>query len=131
MRFITKSGEAWELPQEQLQRWAEVYTGIAVERECEKAAVWLEANPSRRKTARGMLRFLVAWLNRATTPQNGARVNQASTAGAYRPHVCPHVPVCPDGSTRVSCQQRTIFGDDRWVQLYPNLAGRLKTAVEG
>lgn len=30
-----------------------------------KAAVWLDANPTRRKTHKGMPRFLVSWLSRA------------------------------------------------------------------
>lgn len=38
--------------------------------ECRKALAWIGADASRRKTARGMKRFLVGWLGRA---QNSGR----------------------------------------------------------
>lgn len=56
---------AWQLTRAQLEEWATLYPGLDVERECRKAAAWIRANSGRRKTAGGMARFLVTWLNRA------------------------------------------------------------------
>lgn len=57
--------QAWQLTRAQLEEWATLYPGLDVERECRKAAAWIRANLGRRKTAGGMARFLVTWLNRA------------------------------------------------------------------
>lgn len=58
------------------------FTGIDVNAELLKAAQWLRDNASRRKTAKGLHRFLFAWLERA---QNNGRTNgQQVVAGAQR-----------------------------------------------
>jgi len=56
----------WPLTQRQIDAWVAAYPGVDVMAECRKAWAWVEASPKRRKTAAGMPRFLVAWLNRAT-----------------------------------------------------------------
>lgn len=54
----------------QVEAWRVAYPGLDVEAEVRRAGAWLDANPGRRKTARGCPRFLVAWLGRA---QNSPR----------------------------------------------------------
>jgi uncharacterized protein YdaU (DUF1376 family) len=49
----------------QVSEWQHAYPGVDVLGEIAKARVWLEANPTRRKTHGGMARFLVAWMGRA------------------------------------------------------------------
>lgn len=49
----------------QVASWQHAYPGVDVLAEIEKARVWLEANPTRRKTHGGIPRFLVAWFARA------------------------------------------------------------------
>lgn len=101
MRFPT-DGPDWELSEEQLATFCETYPTLNVVRECQKASLWLMVNPSRRKTAKGMPRFLVNWLNRAEGLQPKARVQ----APVNRPPAmtyewnCPHTPPC---GNRVSC----------------------------
>lgn len=58
-------GETWALTPELLAAWEDTYPGIDVLAEGRRARAWLDANPTRRKTRRGMKRFLVNWLNRA------------------------------------------------------------------
>lgn len=53
------------LTSRQVEHFEGLYMGIDVRQELLKALAWLEASPERRKTARGMPRFLVNWLNRA------------------------------------------------------------------
>jgi hypothetical protein len=55
----------YEVTELQVALWREAYPGIDVLGEVRKARAWLEANPTRRKTHRGMPAFLVSWLNRA------------------------------------------------------------------
>jgi hypothetical protein len=62
---------AWVLPGEQVAGWTVAYPALDVLAECRKALAWIEASPTRRKTAGGMKRFLVGWLNRATDRGGG------------------------------------------------------------
>jgi hypothetical protein len=55
----------YPVTQQQVDDWREAFPGVDVLGEVRKARAWLEANPTKRKTARGMPRFLVAWLGRA------------------------------------------------------------------
>lgn len=50
--------------QEEIGRWRELYPAVDVMQELRKMAGWLEANPSRRKTAKGINSFIVGWLSR-------------------------------------------------------------------
>jgi len=62
----------WALTVAQLVEWEQLYPNLDVKAECRKASAWLEANPSRRKTAKGMPACLVNWLNRATNSGRAA-----------------------------------------------------------
>ena len=56
----------WPLVQSQIDHWRELYPTIDVLGECRKALAWVEAHPDRRKTHRGMPKFLTGWLGRST-----------------------------------------------------------------
>jgi hypothetical protein len=106
MIFPTKRGE-WRLDIQQLMVWQDLYPRLDVSGELNKAWVWLEANPTRRKTPFGMPRFLVNWLNKASMQQ------AVTSKVSYRPRAtrdatCPHQPACPfPGNWQ--CQQRTVL----------------------
>ncbi len=68
----SKALMTWALTQEQVTAWAALYPNLDVLSECRKAAAWIGAHPDRRKTARGMPKFLVGWLNRAVDSLRGA-----------------------------------------------------------
>lgn len=60
------SGEAgWPLYAEKVSEWATTYPGIDINAEVRKAYQWIIDNPTRRKTARGMTKYLNGWLERA------------------------------------------------------------------
>jgi hypothetical protein len=61
----------WGLTAEQVEKWKQLYPGLDVLAECRKALAWVEANGS--KTAGGMTRFLVKWLNRATNSSGSSK----------------------------------------------------------
>ncbi|MCK8272472.1 hypothetical protein LXA32_17480, partial [Erwinia amylovora] len=54
----------YTLRADQVSEWQKVFPHLDVAAECKKAGLWLKANPERRKTAKGMPKFLLAWLNR-------------------------------------------------------------------
>ncbi len=58
--------DTYHLRENQLGAWSAVYPSLDVLSECQKALIWIQANPTQRKTAAGMPRFLVNWLSRAT-----------------------------------------------------------------
>lgn len=59
------NGEAkqWQLTEQQVNEWLELYPTLDVMAECRKALAWVQSN--NRKTARGMRKFLTSWLSRA------------------------------------------------------------------
>jgi len=57
-------GLFFPITKEQYDRWQELYLAVNVKSELSKIIGWLEANPKKRKTARGMLKFVNAWLSR-------------------------------------------------------------------
>ena len=67
LRFpvIGPLGPEWALSEAQVAEWVRLFPGHDVHGECRKALAWTQANPGRRKTARGMAKFLVGWLSRA------------------------------------------------------------------
>ena len=93
LSFPTKGDWPWVLPTEQLQAWTDLYPWLNVQQEVQKALAWVQANPSRRKTARGMPRFLVGWLNRATPIPAISKHRQEYDA--WKQQGCPHTPRCP------------------------------------
>lgn len=56
--------DKWSLTQRQVDEWQQLYPALDVIACCRKAFAWAEANPAKRKTAKGMPAFLVNWLNK-------------------------------------------------------------------
>ena len=65
MAMQTRDGGMWEPTEKQIQKWIILYPTIEVLPELNAMVGWLDANPTKRKTARGMSRFCNAWLKRA------------------------------------------------------------------
>ena len=57
-------GNLFQITKDQAARWQELYPAVNVATELSKIIGWLEANPNKRKTARGMLKFVNSWLSR-------------------------------------------------------------------
>lgn len=55
---------SWDLTETQVAAWAPLYPAVDILAESRKAFGWIGANPTRRKTAGGMPRFLVGWLGK-------------------------------------------------------------------
>ncbi len=59
----------------------DAYPGVDVVGELKKMAVWCRANPQRRKTSRGINRFIASWLARQPAPK------PVAYAAAHKPFV--------------------------------------------
>lgn len=68
----------YEVPQENIDTWVAAYPAVDVMQELQKMRAWLESNPTRRKTKRGINRFINSWL--AKEQDRGGR-RQQQTAG--------------------------------------------------
>lgn len=58
-------GSDFGITQDQIDGWAPAYPGIDIGVQLHKARVWLEANPKKRKTRSGVVRFITSWLGRS------------------------------------------------------------------
>lgn len=74
--------DQWGLRQGKLDEWQTCFPAMDVLAEVRKARQWLVDNPGRRKTAKGMTRFLFAWIERA---QNGRRGPPPAPSKAGKP----------------------------------------------
>lgn len=54
----------YPIDQEQVNKWSELYPAVDIMQELRKMTGWLDANPTKRKTRQGVLRFVAAWLAR-------------------------------------------------------------------
>ncbi len=66
---------------DQIKEWSELYPAVDILQELRKMKGWLMSNPSRRKTRKGILRFITNWLakeqdrgrqQKANKPQSGS-----------------------------------------------------------
>lgn len=65
--YVTQDGKEWKVPPGLMKDLIIIYGEKTVEQELWKAHAWIEADIHRRKTARGMGRFLNGWLSRASS----------------------------------------------------------------
>jgi len=62
MDLPLNTGKMFPVTQGQIDDWKNLYQAIDVEQQIRKMRGWLDANPKRRKTSRGILRFVNGWL---------------------------------------------------------------------
>lgn len=84
---VDGSLKPWKLPRSRYERYVELYPHLDVKREIALAKQWLLDNPTKKKTAGGMLRFLTSWLNRS---QNSPRAGPPAN-GEVRPMLDPSI----------------------------------------
>ena len=76
---LAKNGDEAIITQPQIIEWTEAYPGIDVTQQLRHMRQWLLANGTKRKTRRGIARFIVSWLSKA---QDSPR---SATGGGLRP----------------------------------------------
>ena len=65
------------ITQAQIERWATLFPGVDVIGQVRAAVAWAEANPTKRKTASGIPRYITGWLTRQQN--NGGTVQGKPT----------------------------------------------------
>lgn len=64
MEFPTKCGKGYRPAQSLVEEIETAYPALDVSQELQRSRLWLIANPSKRKTVRGMSKFLTGWMSR-------------------------------------------------------------------
>ena len=63
--MILNTGEEWQADDSDIIQWQKTYPAVDIFAELAKMESWLDANPSKRKTSKGIKRFVNSWLSRA------------------------------------------------------------------
>ena len=63
--LILNTKDFYDVYKENIEEWKELYPAVDVMQELRKMKGWLDSNPSRRKTKRGISRFINSWLARS------------------------------------------------------------------
>lgn len=63
--MILNTGDIWEPEDADIIQWQKTYPAVDVFAELAKMESWLDANPAKRKTPKGIKRFVNSWLSRA------------------------------------------------------------------
>lgn len=65
IQILLDDGTTYNVPVDKLQLWVTAYPEVNVEQELRKMVAWCDGNPTRRKTRRGICRFINSWLSRS------------------------------------------------------------------
>lgn len=83
-------GSVYDVPLDKIALWKEVYPAVDVDQELKRMIAWLDSNPARRKTKRGITKFINSWLSKEQDKggiYRNARGQQASKSESYNlPH---------------------------------------------
>lgn len=85
IQLVLNDKTFYDVPIDKIALWRETYPAVNIEQELQKMRAWLDSNPTRRKTRRGIERFINNWLSRTqdsakpqTTKQNGGDTEYAA-----------------------------------------------------
>lgn len=81
--MLLNDGSTYTADDKDVIAWQKVYPAIDVHQELNAMESWLDANPSRRKTKRGIKRFINAWLSRAQDKGGSPQVKAKTTSSKY------------------------------------------------
>lgn len=83
--MILKDGTHWEPSDEDIIAWQRSYSEVDIYAELGAMESWCDANPSKRKTKKGIKRFINAWLNRARDQGGSPFAHKYSTESTTVP----------------------------------------------
>ena len=73
----------YRVPERELAEWVSAFPAVDVEQELRQMRAWVMANPTKRKTRRGVSAFIVRWLSKAQDNQKSTRSIGAQSIGAF------------------------------------------------
>lgn len=77
----------YDVPLDKIALWKDTYPEVDVDRELKRMAAWLDSNPARRKTRRGITKFINNWLS--VEQDRGGRFKGGSRTGKAVPVTMP------------------------------------------
>lgn len=69
-------GTYFDVPEDKIPLWQQAYPAVNIDQELKKIIAWCDANPTKRKTRRGVLKFINAWLERSQNQGRGTNGQQ-------------------------------------------------------
>lgn len=93
----------YDVPLDKIALWKETYQAVDIEQELKKMAAWLDSNPTRRKTRRGITKFINGWLSRQ---QDSGRNYKAS--GQYQDG---RQQACKGGKAAYSPEEQAMYDE--------------------
>lgn len=64
IELILNDKSLYPITQQDINGWIEIYPSVNILQELRKIKGWLDSNPTKRKTSRGIKRFINSWLSR-------------------------------------------------------------------
>ena len=83
IKLPLKDGSQFSITEKMVCEWQEIYSDTDVFRELKKMRVWSEANPEKRKTKKGIMRFITGWLARPKTYHEASLKKEDEDRGRY------------------------------------------------
>lgn len=80
----TKDGLEYPIYQEQVNSWKELFPSVDVDQQLRSMKAWSIVNKKGRKTKKGMLKFITAWLMRNTNGEKNATRERADNSAPGR-----------------------------------------------
>ena len=81
--FPLNTGEFYPIFPDDVNQWQRLYPAVDVIQELKKMLGWLESNPKKRKTSRGIRSFVTNWLSRQQDRGGAAAAHQSNTANPF------------------------------------------------
>lgn len=97
--LMLNDGTEYGVEQEAIEKWENLYPAVDVMQELRKMAGWLDANRTRRKTRRGIEKFINGWLAREQDKggvKRGTAGTDAATDGESNPFKKLKLGFCSD-----------------------------------
>lgn len=70
-------GTAYPVYEDQISEWQELYPGVDIKQQLRNMKGWCIANPTRRKTKKGILRFITSWLAKEQNRAKPIKIEQS------------------------------------------------------
>lgn len=67
-RMPLKDNTEFDITESQYTEFVQAYPEVDINQELKKMRVWCNSNPTKKKTKRGVMRFINSWLDRVTKP---------------------------------------------------------------
>ncbi len=84
--LLLNTGEEYPVTQENVSEWMKLYPSVDITQCLRNMKGWLISNPTKRKTSRGIMRFITTWLqkeqDRGGTPGYKPAVNQGLSSNS-------------------------------------------------